>query len=272
MLCDVRRASGRAEESHVVLSVMALIGTLACSGPLSPPTSQPPAEDPATALPRAAATAEPTEERYAATHLLVSHVGAARAPAGVTRTEADAHTRAIELWRRLEGGESIEELARRYSDGPSAPRGGRLGVYRPGTMMPAFERAIAGIEIDALTRPFQSPFGWHVARRDAVREAHLRHILITWKGAVRSNQRRTKEQAQALITKAKQRLDEGVSFETVAKEMGEDATAPRGGDLGIVAPGQLIPAFEDVAFALSPGQRSDIIETPYGFHLVQRVP
>ena len=256
-----------------MLLPLLLVAPLACTlfeaSPPSPVEEK--EESPAARLPEPAATTEPTAERYAASHVVVAHVGAARVPDGVTRSEEEAHQRAVDIWRRLEEGESIEELAVRYSDGPSAPRKGRIGVYPPGTMMPEFEAAVAAVGEGQVTRPFKTAFGWHVARRDAVVEAEARHILVGWKGAVRSASRRSKEQARAVIERAAARLAAGEAFEVVAKEVGEDATAPRGGDLGVVARGQLIPSFDDALFALSAGEQSGIVETPYGFHLIERL-
>ncbi len=221
--------------------------------------------------PPPAAEAEPTESRYAASHILVAYAGATRAPASVTRPQEEAEARAEELWTLLEAGADFAGLARTRSDGPSAQRGGAIGVYRPGTMMPRFERVVAALEVGAYSRPFETAFGWHIARRDAVVEAEARHILVTWKGAVRSTQTRSKAQARAKIEAIEARLQGGEDFATVAREVGEDATAARGGDLGVVAKGQLVPAFEQAMFGLAPGQRSAIVETAYGYHLIERI-
>lgn len=243
---------------------MLLVALVACSAGLTQSESE------QAQVPDSAAMAEPVEDRYAAAHVLISHQGAVRAVS--ERTEAEAKARASEIWQRVLDGEPLDELARRYSEGPSAPRGGAIGVYRPGTMMPAFERAVAAVAEGEVTRPFKTAFGWHVARRETVVEARARHILVTWRGAVRSARRRTKSQARDIIEQAQTRLGSGEAFEDVARDLGDDVTAPRGGDLGVVAPGQLVPAFEKALFALSPGERSSIVETAYGFHIIERVP
>lgn len=223
---------------------------------------------PLTTGPEPAATAEPSEAKYAATHLLVAFAGAAGAPAGVTRTEEEAHALAVAAWRRAVAGEPLEDLAVELSDSPSASRGGGVGVYLTGTMVPEFERAVAAVAVGELTRPFRSAFGWHVARRDAVVEAHLRHVVVAWRGAWRSVAVRTREEARARVEQALARLAAGEDFAVVARELSDD---PASADLGVVAPGQLVPAFEAAAFALAPGQRSAVVETPYGFHVIERI-
>jgi peptidyl-prolyl cis-trans isomerase SurA len=213
---------------------------------------------------------EPTEASYAATHVLVAFVGAARAPATVTRTEGEARALAVDVYEQAAAGAALEALAHEHSDSPEAQRGGHVGVYRVSTMMPTFERAVAAVAVGEITRPFRTPLGWHVARRDAVVQARARHILVAFDGAWRSASTRTRDEARTRAESALARLAAGEDFGVVAAEIGDDATASVGGDLGVVAPGQLIPAFEDALFALAPGERSGIVETPYGFHIVER--
>ncbi|MDM7924517.1 MAG: peptidylprolyl isomerase [bacterium] len=74
------------------------------------------------------------------------------------------------------------------------------------------------------------------------------------------------------VRQIRDRIRKGESFEALAREASEDpGTAGRGGDLGFVDRGTLFPAFEEAAFQLNPGQVSDVVETPVGFHLIQAV-
>ena len=137
-------------------------------------------------------------------------------------------------------------------------------------MVPHFERAAASVDVGEIAPVIETPFGFHVIRRDAVVQIRASHVLVSWEGAWRSGATRSRDDAQARIREAQQRLQSGTPFDEVARAFSEDATAPEGGDLGPIAPGQMIPAFEEAAMALDPGQTSDIVETPYGFHLIQR--
>lgn len=77
--------------------------------------------------------------------------------------------------------------------------------------------------------------------------------------------------------KRRQRIEEiraliqnGADFAEMARQYSEDlATAPRGGDLGLFSRGTFIQEFEEAAFRLQPGEMSDVVKTPYGFHLIK---
>jgi len=82
-----------------------------------------------------------------------------------------------------------------------------------------------------------------------------RHILV--------NQ---EHEAQDLIKK----LQEGKSFEDLARSFSKCPSSARGGDLGEFGRGRMVPTFEEAAFALEVGQVSGPVRTQFGYHLIQR--
>lgn len=78
---------------------------------------------------------------------------------------------------------------------------------------------------------------------------------------------------QAALAEAREALSElrgGADFATVARRYSDDpATRERGGELGWFRRGRMVPAFERTAFALRPGQVSEIVETSFGFHIIK---
>jgi peptidyl-prolyl cis-trans isomerase SurA len=210
--------------------------------------------------------------KYAATTVLVAWKGAVGAPDRVTRSQADAKKLADDLHDRASKGEDLATLAKQYSDAPSGPRGGSVGVYLTGTMVPSFEDAVAGVEPGQIGPVAESPFGYHVVRRDPVVEERVAHILVAWSGTPRSEVSRTKDAAKAIAEKALARVQAGEEFGKVAADLSDDeATKARGGDLGVLTPGQMVPAFDDAAFALKVGETSGLVETIYGWHIVRRL-
>ena len=69
---------------------------------------------------------------------------------------------ALEIRESLLNGESFESLASEYSECESAKRGGALGRFQSGTMLPEFERALYHLEVNELSVPVKTKFGYHL--------------------------------------------------------------------------------------------------------------
>lgn len=69
----------------------------------------------------------------------------------------------------LEGGADFAELAKEKSTGPSGPRGGELGWFGAGAMVPPFEEAVVALDVGAISAPVQTQFGWHVIKLNETR-------------------------------------------------------------------------------------------------------
>ncbi len=92
------------------------------------------------------------------------------------------------------------------------------------------------------------------------------HILIKIDSEADESQ---KAQARKKIEKIQKRLQKGEDFASLAKEFSQCPSNAKGGDLGYFQRGQMVPPFEQVAFALKPGAVSDIVETRFGYHLIK---
>lgn len=94
-----------------------------------------------------------------------------------------------------------------------------------------------------------------VAASTPANEIRARHILV-----------KTKEEAEEII----RQLQAGGDFEAIAKEKSTDGAAAQGGDLGYFGPGQMVPPFEEAAFALDVGQfTTEPVQTQFGFHVIK---
>ena len=100
-----------------------------------------------------------------ASHILIAYAGSAGAPAAVTRTKEEAKARAETLLERLRAGEEFAEVAAESSDCPSKAKGGDLGGFVRGRRDPAFEAAVAAIEVGAFSGVVETPAGFHLIRR-----------------------------------------------------------------------------------------------------------
>ena len=98
-------------------------------------------------------------------------------------------------------------------------------------------------------------------------QIRVSHILIRLPpSASTADRAAAKKRAGALLDQ----LKAGTDFATVARKESQDASsAVQGGDLGFLAQGEMDSAFEKYAFALKPGQLSDVVSTPYGFDIIK---
>jgi parvulin-like peptidyl-prolyl isomerase len=97
----------------------------------------------------------------------------------------------------------------------------------------------------------------HQAEYDRPEEVRVRHILV-----------KEKAKAEQLLNQLKQ----GANFEALAREHSEDpGSKGEGGDLGFFAKGRMVPEFETEAFRLKPGELSGLVQTQFGFHILQGV-
>ena len=77
---------------------------------------------------------------------------------------AEAMEKVREVMARLKQGESFQDLALRFSDGPNAAGGGRLGLVRQGELLPAIERAIANLVPGGISDVVETPEGFSIVR------------------------------------------------------------------------------------------------------------
>lgn len=94
--------------------------------------------------------------------LRTSHILFKLAPGASAEEEAQAHEKIEIVRKELKAGSSFADLAQKYSEGPSASRGGDLGVFGRGQMVASFENAAYTATIGEMTGPVRTPFGLHL--------------------------------------------------------------------------------------------------------------
>lgn len=96
-------------------------------------------------------------------------------------------------------------------------------------------------------------------------KVNANHILIKLGPEADESKRSA---AQKKIEMVQKQLKDGKDFALLAKEFSEGPSKENGGKLGEFSRGQMVKPFEDAAFALKPGEISDIVETQFGLHLI----
>lgn len=203
-----------------------------------------------------------------------------RVPDGASSaTQAELRRKAETLLQQARQGADFAGLAAASSDGSEALQGGVMGA-RPLEGWPdAFAKAIqstskgqvadlvrsgAGFHILKVVNRGQAQTAAHAADQEfIVTQTHARHILIKF------NQITSDTQAQKRIEQLADRLRNGEDFEELARAYSDDASAPQGGDLGWLHPGETVPAFEQAMDALTIGQISEPVRSQFGWHIIR---
>jgi peptidyl-prolyl cis-trans isomerase D len=97
-------------------------------------------------------------------------------------------------------------------------------------------------------------------------EVRARHILLRLPGDAEDT---AKTERREQLQEVRERIVAGADFAEEAEVVSQDMTKEKGGDLGWFKLGEMVPAFEDAAFGLQPGEMSDIVESPFGLHLIK---
>lgn len=173
---------------HAVLGALLLIGLMGFFGlfnktplaklaaPVAPspdhhdehkPAATPPPTPAPQPQPQTRGSAQPPREIFGAKHLLVMYKGSRRAPPNIERTKDEAKARAEEAKKKAKADPSkFADLVKEYSDEPNAgARGGDLGKFPKGAMVPEFQAAVEKIKVGEISDIVETPFGFHVILR-----------------------------------------------------------------------------------------------------------
>jgi peptidyl-prolyl cis-trans isomerase SurA len=209
-------------------------------------------------------------DRVRVRHILLAWAGASRASPELRRSREEAWLEVSEALARLRAGEDFAELAQEFSDDPSAAKGGDLGAIDGGQLNPIFEGVAFSLEEGEVSPIIETPFGFHIIKREPLIEIQIRQVLLQWEGSRKSKVHWSKDIARKRAEDALSRIQEGEDVAAIAVEYSDGPAGIRGGDLGFFQPGQMLAQFEEVAFELEPGQVSAIVESELGFHILYR--
>jgi peptidyl-prolyl cis-trans isomerase SurA len=166
----------------------------------------------------------------------------------------------------------FSELARQYSGGSNANKGGDLGWRTKDQLPRLFYEAVAELDAGEFTDPVRSNAGFHLlqvveragAKPVVVRRYNTRHILVS------PSELFTDAEAKVKIDRLHQELQEGADFIELAQQETDDTgSKASGGDLGWSTPGQFVPAFERAMKNTPIGKISQPFRSPFGWHILR---
>lgn len=183
--------------------------------------------------------------------------------------------RADEVSRQLRTGGDFAKLAATYSDASDALKGGEIGWRPADRIPPVFTEALAPLKAGQVTPVIKTAVGFYILKlsdrrsaadnkeKDVVQQTRARHILL------KTTPTQTADQAKKKLAELKERLANGAKFEELARLFSADSSASKGGDLGWLYPGDVVAELETVMNGLKPGEVSGVVESPFGYHIVE---
>ena len=179
---------------------------------------------------------------------------------------------ANEVIELLDNGSDFAEIAKEKSISSNAQSGGLLNWRKAVDMPELFEKALVNQSIGFISEPLESGSGYHILQLEDKRGEFVqfedqwqsRHILLI-PSAIR-----TEEDTELELNNLRQRVIDGESFESLAKEFSEDpGSALQGGDLGWLGLGVLAEEFEATMLEMEIGEISPVFQTEFGFHFLE---
>jgi len=116
---------------------------------------------------------------------------------------------------------------------------------------------------DAQVREFYDKNPEKFKQEEAIRASHI--LFRVPENADAATKKKAMDEAQSVLKEARA----GADFAALAKKHSGDGSAQQGGDLNFFTRGQMVPAFDQAAFALKPGEISDIVTTQFGYHIIK---
>lgn len=203
---------------------------------------------------------------YLLGHILVALPEAA-SPAQIQEARAKIERIAADL----AGGADFAQTAIAESDGQQALAGGDLGWRNVGQVPRLFVDTVVKMAVNEVSAPIRSPSGFHLVKlvdrrgeaKQYVSQTRVRHILIAPTAVI------SPTEARLRIERLHDRIANGEDFAALAQANSVDTrSASKGGELGWVGPGDLVPPFEKAMDALPVGGLSEPVQTQFGWHLI----
>jgi peptidyl-prolyl cis-trans isomerase SurA len=200
-----------------------------------------------------------------------SHILVMVKPNALPKDTLKAYNKVLEARTQISNGKKFNEVAKKFSEDPSAKEnGGDLGYFAAFSMVYPFETAAYNTPEGEVSMPFRTRFGYHIVKvfdvRDSKGEIKVAHIMIR-------DKKKDKEFAKKQISDIYNKYKQGEKFELLAKKYSDDkASAAKGGVIRKFSQGKMIQPFADISFNLKNiGDVSEPFETKFGWHIVKLI-
>ncbi|WP_332889054.1 peptidylprolyl isomerase [Methyloprofundus sedimenti] len=212
-------------------------------------------------------SSEDLKVKYLLGHILIA------VPEGASATTIQTEeAEALSVIKQLRKGSDFKQMAVSVSDGANALQGGELGWRTLNQLPTLFVDVVKTMNKGDVAGPIRSPGGFHILKlfdstgidSHIITETRVRHILI------KTNELVNDKEAQKRLQDIAGRIADGDDFAALAKANSDDTgSALKGGELGWVTPGLLVPPFEKTMTELEINELSEPVQTQFGWHLIQ---
>jgi peptidyl-prolyl cis-trans isomerase SurA len=196
------------------------------------------------------------------------------APEGASPEKlAELRAKADKAAAELLAGASFGQVSAAYSDAQNALQGGGMGWRSEAKLPTLFLDGVKDLKVGEISPVLRSANGFHILKlvdkrgvdvKLVVSQTRARHILI------KTNEVVTDQDAHVRLLELRDRVvNGGADFGNLARLHSGDLSGAKGGDLGWLNPGDTVPEFERAMNALAPGEVSEPVRSPFGWHLIQ---
>lgn len=209
------------------------------------------------------------DKQYQLGHILIALAEASNAD-----TIEKARLKAEGVIQQLKQGADFASMVLKYSDSVDALKegGGDLGWRKSAQLPSAFGSRVLSMQAGEVSEPIRSASGFHIIKLLAVRgdeeavieQLRVRHILV------RTSELVAEDEAKTRLNQIKSRVEGGEDFAALAQSNSDDTgSALKGGELGWVSPGDVVPEFQEAIKALPLKAVSAPFQTEFGWHIAQ---
>lgn len=214
-------------------------------------------------------SAQGRDEEFNLSHILIT------VPENASPEQIQARkARAEDILNQLGKGGDFAQLSASYSDAPNALQGGGLGWKASGQIPALYVESLRSLKPGETAPLLKSANGFHIVKLNEKRgkdvttvitQTRVRHILI------KPSELTSESDARNRLQQIRERIEQGgAKFEDLARQYSEDpGSGAKGGELNWVSPGDLVPEFQRAMDALQPGELSQPVQSPFGWHLIQ---
>ena len=188
---------------------------------------------------------------------------------------AEKRNRAAQILELARSGEDFAELAKQYSEGPTAPRGGDLGSFTRGRMVKPFDDAAFSLNEGEISDIVETQFGFHIIKLEKIKPAYTK-TLAEARGEIEARLQ-TQKSGELAFTQATEAYENIILAGSLDKFSQNSSVTVEQTDFfprnspeksGAKAGMANDPAFLDAAFSLNKGELSSLVETPQGYAII----